>query len=48
MNKIFKIGGFIENIKNLSNSDKLSITLKYNLNFVHSIKNLLLLTINKR
>lgn len=30
MNKIFKIGDFIENIKNLSNSDKRSITLKYN------------------
>ena len=30
VNKIFKIGEFIENIKNLSDSDKRSITLKYN------------------
>ena len=30
INKIFKIGEFIENIKNLSDSDKRSITLKYN------------------
>lgn len=30
INKIFKIGEFIENIKNLSDSDKHSITLKYN------------------
>ena len=30
VNKIFKTGEFIENIKNLSDSDKRSITLKYN------------------
>ena len=30
INKIFKIGEFIENIKNLSDGDKHLITLKYN------------------